>query len=107
MKKVLPNTLTVSVTARDIARATQADCRRCPIALAANRTLRQLGFLNNPVSVLGDITVRTRRAGNMMDYYPLPMTAQVFIGLFDAVRPNDFEPMPFTFTTGQRGKVNE
>jgi hypothetical protein len=86
-----PQTITISVTADDIAQGKQRDCRRCPIACAVRRA-----FPHAVVDVdEADINIwKSGLIAETFREYVLPDEAREFISAFDAgesVKPFTFE----------------
>jgi hypothetical protein len=97
--KILPYTLFIDVTARDIAAGKQNDCGACPIARAANRALRKAGLLNNSARVgYSLLTIHTRRARREVGDYLTTAAAMSFVSKFDSDRSGQ----PFSFVATRR-----
>ena len=88
---MIPNSITVQVTAEDIAEGTPSSFSACPIALAVSRL-----FENRTVRVTGgSIRVYADTGRDVLATYDVPWTAHRFINSFD----NGEEVQPLTFNT--------
>ena len=87
----------IHIGRKDIAIGIQGDGKMCPLALAADRAARRLGYGATVVTqtAVSFISIITRRSNNFV-FRPLPMKARNFIRSYDDPEDSmDFKPFWF------------